>query len=161
MQARIMHSRIDNPATVADSVSESAGLSNLTGSAAASRSRVIAYWITTILVVFQLMSGGAGDVLRIQPVVEGMTHLGYPIYFCVILGVWKLLGAVTLLAPRFPRLKEWAYAGIVFDLTGAAASHLAVGDGAIKLVAPIIFTALAVGSWALRPATRRLDNAFS
>jgi hypothetical protein len=74
----------------------------------------------------------------------------------VILGVWKVLGAVAVLAPRFPRLKEWAYAGTVFDLTGAAASHLAVGDGAIKLLGPIIFTGLAFASWALRPPAHRL-----
>ena len=158
MQARIMHSRMGSPALVANSASESAGLLSLSGPTAASRGRIIAYWITTVLLAFPLVSGGAGDILRIQPVVEGMTHLGYPIYVCVILGVWKLLGAVTLLAPRFPRLKEWAYAGIVFDLTGAVASHLAVGDGPIKLVAPSIFIALAVGSWALRPSTRRLDK---
>jgi uncharacterized membrane protein YphA (DoxX/SURF4 family) len=77
----------------------------------------------------QLGSGGVGDILRTQPVVDGMTHLGYPAYFCVILGVWKVLGAVAVLVPRFPRLKEWAYAGAVFELTGASASHLAVGDG--------------------------------
>jgi uncharacterized membrane protein YphA (DoxX/SURF4 family) len=97
---------------------------NLASSIASSRGRVIAYWVTTVLVFFQLGSGGAGDILRIQPVVEGMAHLGYPAYFCVILGVLKVLGAVAVLAPRFPRLKEWAYAGTVFDLTGAAASSV-------------------------------------
>ena len=158
MQTHIMHSRIDNAAIVASSLSENAGLVTLTGPATGSGGRIIAYWIATSLVALPLVSGGAGDIMRIQPVIEGMTHLGYPTYFCVILGVWKLLGAATLLVPRFPRLKEWAYAGILFDLTGAIASRLAVGDGASKLVAPIIFTTLMAGSWALRPATRRLDN---
>ena len=133
----------------------------LRGSPEFSRAHIIAYWVATVLVSFQLGSGGAGDILRIQPVVEGMTHLGYPVYFCVILGAWKVLGAVAVLAPRLPRLKEWAYAGTVFDLTGAAASHLAVGDPAIKLMGPIIFTGLAVASWALRPSIRRLDDASS
>lgn len=119
------------------------------------RGRQIAYWVTTSLVVFQLGAGGIGDVLLIPSVVEGMTHLGYPLYFCVILGVWKVLGAVALLIPRFPRLKEWAYAGTIFDLTGAVASHLAVGDGPVKLVAPLLFTALTVASWTLRPPSRR------
>lgn len=119
--------------------------------------RLVTYWVATALVVFQLGSGGVGDILRIPPVLEGMTHLGYPAYFCVILGVWKVLGVVALLAPRFPLLKEWAYAGTVFDLTGAAASHVAVGDGAIKLLAPIIFTGLTAASWALRPQARRID----
>jgi hypothetical protein len=126
---------------------------------AASHGRAIAYWVATLLVAFAFGSGGAADVMRIPAVVEGMTHLGYPVYFCVILGVWKMLGALALLIPGTPRLKEWAYAGTVFDLTGAAASHFAVGDDAAKLVAPIVLTLLALASWALRPATRRLAGA--
>ncbi len=129
-------------------------MSSIAGSVAPSRSRTIAYWIATVVVAFPLSSGGVADILRIEPVVEGMTHLGYPVYFCVILGVWKVLGAVALLIPRFPRLKEWAYAGAIFDFTGAAFSHLAVGDDALKLVAPIILTALTFVSWALRPPVR-------
>jgi DoxX-like family len=121
-----------------------------------STGREIAYWVTTALVVFALGSGGAADVARIPAVIEGMTHLGYPVYFCVILGTWKVLGAVALLLPGTPRLKEWAYAGAVFDFTGAAASHLSMGDDASKLVAPIVLTLLTVASWALRPTSRRL-----
>jgi uncharacterized membrane protein YphA (DoxX/SURF4 family) len=124
--------------------------------ATASRTRTIAYWVTTVFVCFPLLVGGVGDIMLWPQVVEGMTHLGYPQYFCVILGVWKVLGAVALLLPQTPRLKEWAYAGAVFDFTGAAASHLAAGDDASKLVAPVLFTALVVASWALRPASRRL-----
>ena len=85
-----------------------------------------------------------------------MKHLGYPGYFSVILGAWKVLGAVAVLAPRFPRLKEWAYAGLVFIYTGAAASRFAVGDRAVTLVAPIIFTGLVAASWVLRPSARRV-----
>jgi hypothetical protein len=80
-----------------------------------------------------------------------MVHLGYPVYFSFIIGIWKVLGAVAVLSPRFPKLREWAYAGMFFNMTGAAASHLAVGDGVGMLVAPIIFTGLVVASWALRP----------
>jgi hypothetical protein len=118
--------------------------------------RTVLYWVATLLLAFGLGAGGLTDVLRIKPVLELMTHLGYPGYFCVILGVWKVLGAVAILAPGTPRLKEWAYAGIVFDLTGAAASHFAAGDDATQLLAPIIFTVVTVVSWALRPASRRL-----
>lgn len=118
--------------------------------------RTIGYWLATGLVAFALGTGGVADVMRVPPVVEGMTHLGYPVYFCVILGVWKVLGAGALLAPGMPRLKEWAYAGAVFDLTGAAASHAAAGDDAAKLIAPLVLTALALLSWTLRPASRRL-----
>ena len=82
---------------------------------------------------------------------------GYPSYFLVILGVWKLLGAVALAIPRFPRLKEWAYAGVLFDLTGAVASQLASGlIDAGTMAYPIVMAGLAVASWALRPPSRRL-----
>jgi uncharacterized membrane protein YphA (DoxX/SURF4 family) len=94
------------------------------------KTRRIAYWITTGLTAFVFLSGGAADLARPGFLMEGMTRLGYPSYFVIILGVWKLLGGVAILAPRLPRLKEWAYAGMVLDLIGAAASHAAVGDPA-------------------------------
>lgn len=114
----------------------------------------IGYWASTGLVALAFAAGGAADLLRAPDVVAGMTHLGYPGYFATILGTWKVLGAAAILAPRSPRLKEWAYAGIVFDLTGAAASHAAAGDDAGKIVTPLVLLALAVASWALRPASR-------
>ena len=123
-----------------------------------SRGRTIAYWVTTVLVVAVLGSGGVGDLLRPPQVVEIMTHLGYSAYVCVILGVWKVLGVVALLAPRTARLKEWAYAGTLFDFTGAAASHIAVGDSAGDIVTPLVLTLLAIASWALRPASRCLSG---
>ncbi|WP_242352068.1 DoxX family protein [Anaeromyxobacter sp. SG64] len=122
---------------------------------AASRRRAIAYWVTTLLVATELALAGVWDILRIPYVRGVIEHLGYPAYFLVILGVWKVLGAVALLVPRFPRLKEWAYAGAVFNYTGAVVSHLAVGDGAVALVYPIIQLGLVGGSWALRPPARR------
>ena len=94
------------------------------------------------------------DVLRLPPFSDVMAHLGYPGYFALILGCWKILGAAAVLAPGFPRLKEWAYAGMFFNMTGAVASHLSVGDGASALIAPTVVTALVAASWALRPATR-------
>jgi uncharacterized membrane protein YphA (DoxX/SURF4 family) len=92
------------------------------------------------------------------PQVRGVIErLGYPLYFLVILGIWKLLGAVALVIPRFPRLKEWAYAGVIFDLTGAVASQLASGwMDAGQMAYPIVMTGVAVASWALRPPSRRL-----
>jgi uncharacterized membrane protein YphA (DoxX/SURF4 family) len=105
---------------------------DLASSAALSRSRIttrtVAYWATTALVAAEMGLGGVWDVLRTPQVTAVTDRLGYPSYFLVILGVWKLLGAVTLLAPRRPRLKEWAYAGAVFNYTGAFASHLAAGQ---------------------------------
>jgi hypothetical protein len=76
-----------------------------------------------------------------------------------ILGIWKLLGGATLLWPGLPRLKEWAYAGILFDLTGATISHLAMGDGVRHAVTPLVIAALALASWALRPPGRTLAPA--
>jgi hypothetical protein len=125
-----------------------------------SRTRRIGYWITTGLVALALGSGGVGDVLRVDDIVAGMVHLGYPVYFCVILGVWKLLGAATLLAPGLPRLKEWAYAGAVFDFTGAVLSHAASGDPVTKMIAPLVLAGLTLASWALRPPERMLGRAL-
>jgi hypothetical protein len=92
------------------------------------RTRTITYWTTTILVAFFIGSGGASQVAQFLGNTHGVVPvLGYPMYFFAILGFWKVLGAIAILVPRFPRLKEWAYAGIFFDLTGAAASCAAVG----------------------------------
>lgn len=122
------------------------------------KARNVAYWTTTILVAFFIGSGGIAQVARVQATVDGFVHiLGYPPYFVTILGVWKVLGAIAILVPRFPRLKEWAYAGIFFDLTGAAASNVAVGGYgayAFHVIAPLAIAGLAVASWALRPEGR-------
>ena len=121
-----------------------------------SRSRIIAYSVTTALVVSELALGGVWDILRVPQVRGLIERLGYPPYFLVILGIWKLLGAVALVIPRFPRLKEWAYAGVFFDLTGAVSSQLASGlIDAGTMAYPIVMTGVAVASWALRPPSRR------
>ena len=100
------------------------------------RAKSIAYWTTTVLVAFS-MSGGIAQLARVPGVVDGFVRvLGYPPYFVTILGFWKVCGAIAILVPRFPRLKEWAYAGIFFDLTGASASSAAVGGGAFHILAP-------------------------
>jgi uncharacterized membrane protein YphA (DoxX/SURF4 family) len=93
------------------------------------RSRAIVYWAATLIIALELAAGGVWDILQIAYVHDLVVeHLGYPAYFLVILGVWKIPGAAALLLPRFPRLTEWAYAGAFFTYTGAVASHLAVGD---------------------------------
>jgi uncharacterized membrane protein YphA (DoxX/SURF4 family) len=121
--------------------------------------RKIAYWVTTILVAFS-MSGGIAQLMRVPGVVEGFVRLGYPPYFVTILGFWKVAGAIAILVPRFPRLKEWAYAGIFFDLTGAAASSAGVHGGAFHILAPLIFAGITVASWALRPQSRTIGVLF-
>jgi uncharacterized membrane protein YphA (DoxX/SURF4 family) len=101
--------------------------------------------------------GGAFQVVRSPQAVQGFAHLGYPAYFVTVLGVWKILGAIALLVPGVPRLKEWAYAGIVFDLTTAVVSIVAVGDGWGAVLLPLLFLVLTLASWALRPSTRTLE----
>jgi len=122
------------------------------------RSRVftIAYWVSTAIIAFELAAGGVWDILLI-PYVHDLVvdQLGYPAYLLVIIGVWKVPGALVLLVPRYPRLKEWVYAGAFFTYTGAAASHIAVGDVAFALYGPAIFGLITLASWTLRPAARR------
>lgn len=125
------------------------------------KTKLIAYWTLTALVAFAMLSGGAAQFARETETIQGLARLGYPIYFATILGFWKVMGGIALLIPRFPRLKEWAYAGVFFDLTGAAASHLAVGEygpSAFHVIVPLLIAAMAVGSWALRPESRRLSQ---
>jgi uncharacterized membrane protein YphA (DoxX/SURF4 family) len=125
------------------------------------RTKSIGYWSTTALVALAFVAGGAADLTRAPGMMAGMTHLGYPAYFAGILGVWKLLGALALLAPRWPRLKEWAYAGMFFDLSGAALSHGISGDPAGRVLTPLVLLALVAASWALRPQGRVLGTLFA
>jgi hypothetical protein len=122
------------------------------------KTRKITYWVTTTLVALGMAMGGVMDLMRGPEVAEILGHLGYPLYFGAIIGFWKVLAAPALLAPGLPRLKEWAYAGVVFDLTGAAFSHASVGDDAGAIITPLVFLALTVASWALRPEDRVLGS---
>lgn len=127
------------------------------------KAKSIVYWTMTVLVAF-FMSGGVVQIMQFRANPHGVVpELGYPMYFFAILGFWKVLGAIAILVPRFPRLKEWAYAGIFFDLTGAAASCAAVGGyGAygFHVIAPLLIAGLTVASWALRPESRRIGVLF-
>jgi uncharacterized membrane protein YphA (DoxX/SURF4 family) len=121
--------------------------------------RKFGYWGLTALVALAFGAGGVVDLLHGPAVMAGMTHLGYPVYVATLLGVWKVLGAVAVLVPGFPRVKEWAYAGMFFDLTGAAFSHASSGDAASFVLTPIVLLALVIGSYLLRPEQRRLAGA--
>src|SRR5262245_20874402 len=118
----------------------------------------IAYGMTTGMVVFAMLSGGIAELARRPETIDGMRLLGYPVYFVMILGVWKLLGSMALVIPGFPRVKEWAYAGIFFNMTGAAVSHVACHDAEWHVGVTLGLTALTVASWALRPASRTLSR---
>lgn len=115
------------------------------------RWRSVGYWLATVLVVAELGLGGIWDIQRLPMVRDLVTHLGYPSYFLVLLGGWKVLGAVALLVPRRALLKEWAYAGAFFTYTGAIVSHLTTGYDLGELRLLVVLTALTVLSWALRP----------
>ena len=88
------------------------------------RLKEIGYWTATVLLALALLPGGAAHFVGQKDATESVVRLGYPTYFVAILGFWKVLGGIALLVPGFPRLKEWAYAGVFFDLTGAAASQV-------------------------------------
>src|SRR5215510_3757674 len=117
----------------------------------------IAYWMTTGMVVFAMLSGGIAELARRPETIDGMRLLGYPVYFVMILGFWKVLGSLALAMSGFPRVKEWAYAGIFFNMTGAAVSHLVCHDAAWHVGVTLGLAALTVASWALRPASRTLE----
>ena len=119
----------------------------------------IVYWIATLWLALgmaatglvQLSKGKAG-----QGGLDMITHLGYPAYLLTILGVWKILGVVALLIPKFPLLKEWAYAGFFFIMTGAIFSHIAIGDTATEILPSLLLLLLTVTSWYFRPANRKI-----
>ncbi len=119
----------------------------------------ITYWIVTIWLALGMVSTGAGQLFKMkagQGGVEMITHLGYPIYFITILGVWKILGVVAVLIPKFPLLKEWAYAGFFFVMSGAIISHIAVGDSVNEIWPSLLLLVLTVVSWYFRPADRKI-----
>ena len=116
----------------------------------------IAYAATTALVVLAFAGSGFANLFHVAHVAEDMGHLGYPSYFMTILGTWKVLGAIAIGAPGLARAKEWAYAGMIFDLTGAAASRAAVNDGSTLVLVPLGIVIVVAISWATRPLSRRL-----
>jgi hypothetical protein len=118
--------------------------------------RKIAYWIITALLSFCIFSGGLMQALLVKGVIQGFKPLGYPTYFIELIGIWKMLGIIAILVPGFKLLKEWAYAGIFFTMTGAVISHIASNDMTVQIVAPIVLAIFTVLSWYLRPASRKL-----
>lgn len=120
------------------------------------KSKAIAYWSITGVLSLAIFSGGIAQITRQPQTVAGLLHLGYPAYLASILGFWKIAGTLAILAPGFARLKEWAYAGIFFVLTGAATSHAVCHDPAWHVIVTLSLAACAVASWALRPASRRV-----
>src|SRR5215471_15643065 len=123
--------------------------------------RPAAYWVGTGLVAFFIGSGGLAYALQVPDVVQGAVALGFPVHFIVLLGIWKVLGSTAILVPGFPMIKEWAYAGIMFDVTGAASASIATGGEWWHVAAALSIAVLVAASWALRPESRRLSGARS
>ncbi|MEO6135487.1 MAG: DoxX family protein [Ginsengibacter sp.] len=123
------------------------------------RNKII-YWISTALLATAMLQSGTIQLFKIRGAlydVTAMARLGYPVYFLTILGIWKMLGVVALLIPKFPLVKEWAYAGFFFTLSGAAVSHIAVGDPAREWSISLFLLSMTILSWYFRPATRRIN----
>lgn len=122
--------------------------------APAMNAKTIAYWVTTGLVAF-CMTGGFFELLSLPTTTEGIVKLGYPAHIIPALGLGKILAILAILWPGLPRLKEWAYAGILFNMLGAIVSHLAHHDATWTVIVTVTVAALTLTSWALRPESRR------
>ncbi|WP_184549605.1 DoxX family protein [Mucilaginibacter sp. FT3.2] len=122
------------------------------------RRNKIIYWVATIWLALGMVSTAAVQLFKMkagQGGADSITHLGYPVYILTILGVWKILGVVTVLIPKLPLIKEWAYAGFFFAMTGAIFSHIALGDSVKEIFPSLLLLILTVVSWYLRPADRK------
>lgn len=118
----------------------------------------IIYWVATIWLSLGMVSTGIVQIIRMEEEVQKINELGYPSYFLTIIGIWKLLGVVAVLVPKFPLIKEWAYAGFFFLMSGAIFTHLAVGDEAIEYFGPTLLLVLTIVSWLYRPAGRKISH---
>jgi len=123
-----------------------------------SKRNKIIYWIATLWLALGMVSTGVVQLIKMKEEADMFNRLGYPLYLLTILGVWKMLGVVAVLIPKFPLLKEWAYAGFFFAMSGAVLSHFATGDEAKEFFGPILLIVLTVVSWYFRPADRKLSQ---
>jgi uncharacterized membrane protein YphA (DoxX/SURF4 family) len=119
------------------------------------RNKII-YWISTIWLALGMLSTGTVQLIKMQDGVDAVTRLGYPVYLLTILGIWKILGVVAILVPNFPRLKEWAYAGFFFAMSGAVFSHVALGDYLNEIFPSLLLLILTMVSWYFRTADRKI-----
>ncbi len=125
-----------------------------------SKTNKIIYWIATGWLSLGMVSTAIVQLLKMkegQGALDSVTHLGYPAYILTILGVWKVLGVVAVLVPKFPVVKEWAYAGFFFVMTGAMFSHVAVGDSLTAVLPSLLLLVLTIVSWYFRPAERKIN----
>ena len=119
------------------------------------RNKII-YWISTIWLALAMLASGLQQIFQTKGFVDIIVHLGYPLYFMYILGVWKMLGVIAILIPKFSLLKEWAYAGFFFAMSGAVFSHIASGDSMNEIFPSLVLLILTLVSWYFRPADRKI-----
>lgn len=124
------------------------------------RNKII-YWIATLWLALGMTSTGIVQLIKMDEEVDRMTRLGFPVYLLTIIGVWKILGVIAVLIPKFPLLKEWAYAGFFFNMTGALFSHIAAGSPLSEVFPPLLLIVLTVVSWYFRPADRKVISAVN
>ncbi len=121
------------------------------------RNKII-YWVSTVWLSFGMTSGGIFQMMKMEDAVKNFQHLGYPEYLLTILGVWKLLGVIAILIPKYALIKEWAYAGFFFAMSGAFVSHIIMRDSFGDTFPSVLTMILVVVSWYFRPEDRRLVN---
>jgi uncharacterized membrane protein len=121
-----------------------------------SKTNKIIYWIATIFLAVGMLAGGLQQLLQVGGYVAIITHLGYPKYFMSIIGLWKILGVITILVPGVRILKEWAYAGFFFVMSGAVISHLAMGETIKEIYPSLTLLIMTLISWYFRPASRKV-----
>ncbi|TXJ23645.1 MAG: DoxX family protein [Chitinophagaceae bacterium] len=121
-----------------------------------SKRNKIIYWVSTIWLALGMVSTGIVQLFRVKEDVDFIIQMGYPDYFLTIIGTWKILGAVAVLIPKFTLLKEWAYAGFFFIMSGAVFSHIATGNSMNEIFPAVLLLALTVISWYFRPANRKI-----
>ena len=123
------------------------------------RNKII-YWVATLWLALGMLSTAIVQLIKMDGEVKNFSNLGYPLYLMTLLGVWKILGVIAILIPKFPLLKEWAYAGFFFAMSGALFSHIISGDDAIALFGPALLLVLTVLSWYFRPVDRKVISAI-
>lgn len=121
------------------------------------KSKLIIYWVATALLSLGMLGSGLAQIFHAKDMIALVMPLGYPEYFLSIIGVWKMLAIIAILLPGFKLVKEWAYAGLFFVMTGAFISHLATGHYDVKaLVGPLMQTVFIILSWYCRPDDRKI-----
>ncbi|MGV3597563.1 MAG: DoxX family protein [Bacteroidota bacterium] len=125
------------------------------------KSHKVIYWIATVWLSLGMASTGILQMMKMQEEIDNFNSLGYPIYLMTIIGAWKIAGVIAVLVPKFTLLKEWAYAGFFFAMSGAIISHLAVGHGGLQVFGPSLLLVLTVVSWYFIPANRKMPVAIA